>query len=224
MARFRFEIILAFVLILLHFAFSFWQSTPQLTESEVDEYISVLENTLPEEMHDRDELISRLRDWGNNDDGQPIYMLNLMRFFDTLQPFPGSLTSGTPMQANAQYEDAVLPMLIGRGSYPMVAGDVTGIRNSAGSESNLIVYDPELDNWDRVLIVRYPGRRTFLDLLSDPQYLEAMPNKMAALDVVLTPVDGELIIPDLRWVTGGGFLALFLLVGWIQSARRNKKA
>ena len=82
-----------------------------------------------------------------------------------------------------------------------------------------MVYKSELDNWDRVLVVRYPGRRTFLELVTNPDYLKVMPYKLASLEVVLTPVSGEVVIPDLRWVAGGGVLAIFLLVGWVRAAR-----
>jgi len=35
-----------------------------------------------------------------------------------------------------------------------------------------MVYRPDLDNWDRVLVVRYPGRRTFLKLITNPEYIK----------------------------------------------------
>lgn len=97
-------------------------------------------------------------------------------------------------------------MLLKSGSYPLVGGDTTRLRIGK-SESNLMVYQKELDNWDRVLIVRYSGRRAFLSLVANPEYLNVMPYKLASLEVVLTPVSGEIVIPDLRWVAGGAFLS-----------------
>ena len=38
-----------------------------------------------------------------------------------------------------------------------------------------MVYRPDLDNWDCVIVVRYPGRRTFPDLVASPGYLKVMP-------------------------------------------------
>jgi hypothetical protein len=49
--------------------------------------------------------------------------------------------------------------------------------------------------------VRYPGRRTFLQLVTDPEYLKVMPCKLASLEVVITPLLGELVIPGPRWIT-----------------------
>ena len=37
-----------------------------------------------------------------------------------------------------------------------------------------MVYRPDLDNWDRVIVVRYPGRRAFPDLVATPGYLKVM--------------------------------------------------
>jgi len=37
------------------------------------------------------------------------------------------------------------------------------------------------------------------------------------------PVSGDMVIPDLRWVVGGGFVVIFLLVGWVRAARQNQQ-
>jgi hypothetical protein len=201
---------------------SAWQSTRKLSPADVDHYIGILERELPPELEDRDEFIARLRAWAENDDGRPVYMLNLMRFFDHLKSFPGAPTTGTPKEANAQYEAAVTPMLIKRGGYPILTGSTTKIRGGQDRESNLMVYRPDLDNWDRVLVVRYPGRRTFLDLITNPEYLKVMPCKLSSLEVVLTPISGELVIPDARWIAGAIGLVNLLLVSWIRAARRSE--
>jgi len=43
----------------------------------------------------------------------------------------------------------------------------------------------------RLLVLRYPSRRAFLDLLSDPRYRKIEPYELMALAVVLTPTTGE---------------------------------
>ena len=201
---------------------SAFQSARKLSPADVDRYIGVLERDAPPELEDREEFIARLRAWAENDDGQPVYMLNLMRFFDQLRPFPGAPVTGTPQEANARYEKAVTPMLLKKGGYPVVAGAATKVKGGQGRASNLMVYRPDLDNWDRVLVVRYPGRRVFLELITSPDYLKVMPCKLASLEVVLTPVSGQLVVPDARWIAGAIGLANLLLVGWIHAARRTK--
>src|SRR5262249_36966246 len=133
-----FEIVLAAVLAAVYLGFSYWQSGSQLTPSEVEGYLQVLERQLPKDLEHRAEVLARLRAWGENDDGQPVLMLNLMRFHKTLQPFPGAPEQGTPEEANALYEKAVTPMLLQRGGYPLLGGDTTKIRRRDSPESNLI--------------------------------------------------------------------------------------
>jgi hypothetical protein len=64
-------------------------------------------------------------------------------------------------------------------------------------------------------MVRYPNRRAFLSLVADPAYAPFVPYKFMALEIVLVPVSGEVRVPDLRLVVGGGLLILFLTVGWV---------
>jgi hypothetical protein len=71
------------------------------------------------------------------------------------------------------------------------------------------------------LLVRYPSRRAFLSLVADPAYGPIEPYKTMALKVVLTPVSGNRVTPDMRAVVGGALLCLFLAVGWIRAARGN---
>lgn len=219
MNKYRFELIVGAILLAVFFVASALQAASTLTKAEVDRYIATLEKSLPVDWEERAEFIARLRAWGESDDGRPVYMLNVMRLFDQNKPMSGVPASMKPAEANALYEEAVTPLLFKSGSYPLFGGDT--MRIGAGQKkSNLIVYEPELDNWDRVLVVRYPGRRTFFELVTNPEYLKVMPYKLASLKVVLTPVKGDMVVPDLRWVVGGVCLALFLLVGWVRAARR----
>ena len=58
---------------------------------------------------------------------------------------------------------------------PAGTGQYISPKDGQDRESNLVVYRPDLDNWDRVIVVRYPGRRTFPDLVASPGYLKVMP-------------------------------------------------
>lgn len=80
--------ILGAVLAAAFFAVWVWQSAGKLSQAELHHYIGILEKELPQEMEDRAEFIARLRAWGENDDGRPVFMLNLMRYHDQLKPFP----------------------------------------------------------------------------------------------------------------------------------------
>lgn len=162
---------------------------------------------LPFPPEERVELLKRARRWMETDDGKPVYMLNLMRFYPQLRQYPGAIAfHGTPLQSNALYESVVIPQLMKLGGYPLYAGVSRG--------GNLLEHSPELDNWDRVLVVRYPNRKAFVSLVSSPTYREVAPYKLMALKVVLTPTTLELQMPDLTLLAAGLALVLFLGVGW----------
>jgi len=232
MKKHRFEVILALVFVGAFLALWMWL-TPgtrgALTRAEVDVYIRRIEAAAPMPAAEKAEAMARLRAWGEADDGAPVHMLNLMRYYPKLQPLPGAtarLTSveGTmsPIEANAYYEEQVLPILERLGGYPVVGGNAVGVRGSDGQRhSNLMVYDRDADDWDRVLVVRYPSRRAFFELLANPEYAELMPYKLAALKVALVPVRAQAEVPDPRWIAGLGLLALFFGVGWLRALRRR---
>ncbi|MBP6683353.1 MAG: hypothetical protein KA159_08550, partial [Halioglobus sp.] len=86
---------------------------------------------------------------------------------------------------------------------------------------NIIEDSAELDNWSRVIVMRYPSRRAVLELFANPAYAPLEPYKMTALQVVLVPTQGDLVIPELRWLVGGVLLLLFFLIGWLRAARQH---
>ena len=72
-------------------------------------------------------------------------------------------------------------------------------------------------------MVRYPDRRAFLSLLADPAYGPLVPYKMMAVELVLVPVAGDVVIPDLRVAFGGLLLITFLTIAWFRAIRRSAK-
>lgn len=214
--KYGFEIILAAVLAVLYKLFLGWHSQGggKLTQEEIDEYMSVIEQLpLPEE--EIQAITSRIRPWAEADDGKPVYMVNLIDFFDEMRTFPGAPEfSGTPKEANAYYEKSITWLWLRHASYPMFSG--------APQAKNIINIQPERE-WEEVAIARYPNRRTFMKLLSDPAYGPMEPYKFMALEIDLVPTAGDMVVPDLRWVVSGAFAMVFLLVGWIRAAGRSEE-
>ena len=162
-------------------------------------------------------MLRRVRTWAEADDGKPVYMLNLMRYNAAIDDVPGAPKDfqGTPKEANLLYEDKAIGMILKKG----------GVGASYASETqgpNLITIGkaPALDNWSRVLVIRYSSRRHFLELVSDPAYVPIEPYKMMALRLLLVPTSGDLVVPDYRLVLGFSFIGLFLACGWWRAARR----
>jgi hypothetical protein len=196
-------------------AFCAWHSPrrKKLTREEIDRYIGIIEK-LPAREGSMQSFIPRLRAWAEGDDGKPVFMLNLIRFYSQLRTFAGAPEfSGTPEEANAYYERSITPLWLSHAAYPILAGALQG--------ATLLNFQPE-KAWDRAVVCRYPSRRAFLELLCDPSYGPMEPYKFIALEIDLVPVSGDRVIPDLRFIVGPSLLALFLAVNWLRSARNDR--
>jgi uncharacterized protein (DUF1330 family) len=219
MKRYRFESFFAIVLLALYAAFFLWQ-TPglihgKLTAEEIDGYLKVCETSpsLPET--DRSQIVHDLREWALKDDGQPLYMLNLLRNYPELRPYPGApdMTGLTPEQANAYYEANITKLAFKNGAFPIFMGPAQG--------NNVVGREPDADNWSRVIVMRYPARRSVLALFCSPEYLPFAPYKLASLKVNLVPTSAELVLADLRVLLAGVLLILFFAVSWLRGLRHR---
>lgn len=226
MKNYAVEIVLAVLLLLALLGFNHWHHpNAPMDSAEVEHYLSILARDTPLPEQEKTELLRHLRAWAEADDGKPVYMLNLMRYYPALRDLPEVRGfSGSPAEANAYYESQVMPILFRVGGYPSFAGSMQGVLTGAEKNTNLITYDPALDNWNSVLVVRYPSRRAFFELISDPEYLKYMPYKLASALVGLVPMNGELILPMLNWALAVLLLLVFLLVAWLRALRRRPGA
>jgi uncharacterized protein (DUF1330 family) len=101
------------------------------------------------------------------DNGEPVVMLNLLRF----RPDGGR-------DRYVEYLGMAGPLVARYGAEIIYAGD--GLRPLAA--------EPGQD-WDVVALVRYPSRRAFADMVADPEYQAADPVRLSALtEAVLQPV------------------------------------
>jgi len=206
-----FELILAAALVVLYVVFWAWhsQGAGKLTQAEIDQYLAIIEK-LPLPEKGVQAFIARLRPWAEADDGKPVYMFNLIHFFPGVQTFPGAPEfKETPEQANAHYEKSLIWLWLSHASYPTFMG--------APQARNLINMQPER-TWGNMTVVRYPSRRTFLKLISHPTYARVAAYKFIAVELDLVPVSSGTVVPDLRWLVGGGFAIAFLLLGWLRAA------
>jgi uncharacterized protein (DUF1330 family) len=78
----------------------------------------------------------------------PVYMLNLLEF-----------AGDGGAERYAEYGQAVAPLLEGVGGRPVFAG--TPAEDLIGD-----------GHWDLVVVVEYPTRQAFLDMVSSPEYQE----------------------------------------------------
>jgi len=99
-------------------------------------------------------------------DEGPVVMLNLLKFKDRT-----SDGNGTGNEAYRKYGDAAIRMIEQRG------GKVLWV----GKAEQVLIGDPEQD-WDAVIVVEYPSRKAFLEMVSSPDYLEAHAHRERALE------------------------------------------
>ena len=90
---------------------------------------------------------------------EPVVMLNLLRFAE-----------GTGAEAYGRYATAVSEHL------ERVGGSIVW----AGACDQALI-GPEAREWDAAAIVRYPSRGAFLEMVSDPGYLEIAADRAAGL-------------------------------------------
>ena len=62
-----------------------------------------------------------------------------------------------------------------------------------GRPDQVLIGDPEADSWDAVALVRYPSRKHFIDMVSQPRYQEAHAHREGGLErtVLLAMTPGQ---------------------------------
>ena len=103
--------------------------------------------------------------------GQPVVMLNLLRFNDrATYPENSEHDACDGREAYRRYSRAALAKLREIGAEPIWMG------RAAAS-----VIAPQDESWDEVLLVRYPSPEAFMKMLSMPDYQAATVHRTAAL-------------------------------------------
>ena len=89
------------------------------------------------------ELIASLPDTG------PVVMVNMLRLRDRA--------------AYKRYSELTMPLIKARDGTVLWAGNGEAVAFG----------DPQADHWDYVVLVRYPSRAAFLDMMRSPEYAAA---------------------------------------------------
>jgi len=108
----------------------------------------------------------RLATVATEDDG-PIWMVNLMRYRDRAVYADGRLTELTGREADDRYAPF--------GPFRKVGAELVFLSDV---ETQFLGEDQE---WDRIAVVRYPTRRSFLDMQELTEYLELHEHKDAGM-------------------------------------------
>lgn len=104
-------------------------------------------------------------------DGEPIVMLNMLRFREQASYPEGSPHAPcTGREAYARYGAEAVKHVAAVGGKPIWVGQV-----------QLTVIGPSDEPWDDVLLVEYPSRTAFVTMASNPEYLACAVHRTAAL-------------------------------------------
>jgi uncharacterized protein (DUF1330 family) len=104
---------------------------------------------------------------GREDSTEPVVMLNLLRYRETAAPGHG-VDGLSGREAYGEYGRAFAELNPRFGGTPIWMG--RGLNSIIGDEE-----------WDVVILVRYPTRQQFVDMLNDPDYQAIAPIRAAAL-------------------------------------------
>lgn len=112
---------------------------------------------------------SRLAAMGQGDPDEAVVMLNLLRYRDRAEDGHG-VDGLTGQEAYRRYGQAFAQLQPRFGGEPIWMG--------RGGQT---VIGPADERWDVAILVRYPRRQQFLDMMADPEYQAIAPMRAAAL-------------------------------------------
>ncbi len=102
----------------------------------------------------------------------PVVMLNMLRYREIAEPGFG-VDNLSGREAYGVYGKAFAKL------QPRFGGDPIWMGRAL--HSLIPAQDGGLDDWDIVILVRYPTRRQFVEMMADPDYQAIAPIRAAAL-------------------------------------------
>jgi uncharacterized protein (DUF1330 family) len=100
-------------------------------------------------------------------DDEPVVMLNLLKFKDRAT----ENTDESGAEAYRRYGDAATAMIEERGGKVLWAGRA----------DQILIGNPD-EPWDQVLLVEYPSRGAFIDMVTQPEYDDAHAHRESGLE------------------------------------------
>jgi uncharacterized protein (DUF1330 family) len=107
-------------------------------------------------------------------DEGPVVMLNLLKFKAQASGTGGAAEAGSGADAYKRYGEAALKMVDEQGGRVLWQGRA----------DQILIGDPDAD-WDSVVLVEYPSRKAFIEMVTKPKYEEAHEHREAGLERTL---------------------------------------
>lgn len=103
--------------------------------------------------------------------GEPIYMLNLLKFRDRAVYDDGRETDLTGQQAYQLYGEGFRRVMEPKGCSVVYSGEVRGVLIGEGAD----------DAWDAMALITYPSTQVMLDMFRNPDYRAVQQHRAAGL-------------------------------------------
>lgn len=153
----------------IYLLFRFWYDSRSgpLSPEEIEGALADLHDRLEETGND----VEVLRTFLGTDDGREFLMVNLVKVQPEIVTDPGS---GQPIPGSAlfrRYARRFMPVLLRHGGHPVMIGRKVGGYLDAWN----VAPDP---GWTVSGLMRYRSRRDFMNLVRDPAFTAAHPEKI----------------------------------------------
>jgi hypothetical protein len=197
---------------LVYAAFVIWYTDfgGPLSDAEVDAFVSTLE------ARDTDPaLVASLERFFRNDTGRQFLMVNAIDMNDNPPDVEGAAPGENADQLMDRYLEHMFPELLKRASHPVIVGEaVHTALDTLGIEG--------AEQWTDAAMFRYRSRRSFMEIIVNPEFSGKHDFKHAALDKTLAyPIETSLYLGDLRLLLGLFLLAVTALLDNLLLSRRR---
>lgn len=180
---------LAFALLLSFIAWHGNFSSP-LSAQEIDLYAYELHKRNPEQT------IEAYKKLLADDNGSPIYMVNIIKYFDDPVKPKGQKNNVEARKLVKTYNNYVGKFLIQRGSYPIFLGSALG-----GTAAAWGVNEEDSEGWSEAAIIRYKNIRTMMELATDDQFNKNLEYKHASLaKTIIYPTERKIMPSQLEYL------------------------
>ena len=181
-----------------------------LSDTEIDEYVTARLAAGADPA-----TIARMETFMRADTGRQFLMINAIDYDENPANTPGAEPGENAEQLMARYMKHMIPALLSRASHPVIMGD------SVFKSIDLLGIEGA-EEWDSGAIFRYRSRRTFFEIVGNPDFAGEHHFKSAALEKTIAyPIETNLYMGDLRWLLGLFMLALTaLLDAFVVNKRR----
>ena len=113
----------------------------------------------------------QVRAFRDRQTGEPIFMLNLLKFKDKAEYEDGRDSDLTGREAYQLYGEGFRRVMEPQGCSIVYSGEVRGVLIGEGAD----------DSWDAMALITYPSTQVMLDMFRNPDYQEVQQHRAAGL-------------------------------------------